>query len=815
MASSIFNGTAVKILKDILRSKTKGQILFSNVDPSVTSTDASTGDLLISTSGALYIKKDNGSSTNWDVVIDEASLATQLASYIPTSEKAAALGVATLDAGGKVPTSQLPNSVMDYKGNWDASTNTPTLADGVGSAGDVYVTSVAGTQNLGSGNITFAVGDWVVYNGTVWQKSVNSNAVASVNGFTGAVVLDTDDIAEGTALYFTDERAQDAVGSMVTNSSKVSLTYVDGTPSLTADIVSNSLVNADINSSAAIAYSKLNLSNSIVNADVAAAAAIAYSKLNLSASIVNADVSNSAAISYSKLNLSNSIVTADYTADSVDNTKLSNMATQTIKGRTTAGTGDPEDLTASQATAILDVVVGDSGSGGTKGLVPAPAAGDAAAGKFLKADGTFAVPSGTGITQLTGDVTAGPGSGSQAATIANDAVTFAKIQNITTDRLVGRDTAASGDAEEISVTGGLEFTGSLSIQRSALTGDVTASAGSNATTIANSAVSNAKLADMATQTIKGRTTAGTGAPEDLTATQATAILNNFVGDTGSGGTKGLVVAPASGDSGKFLRGDASWATPSSLVDWNITSVKTSAYTAAVGDLVRCNASGGAFTVNMPTAVGNTGKRIGVLKIVTDTSFNQITIDGNGSETLDGALTRKLNTFNEYYEWVSDGANWISACHRTATPWTSYTPTVSATTTAPTSGTGVTVTAYWKRNGNTCNLKYAIYLPTNPPGGTAGSGKYLFPPPTGITLNSTYPFDTSTTQLRQSCVGFGTFNQASVANYSGCSIIAHSNSYLKFYINTQAFWGSDNIPWNPGGDNYISFEASFEATDWEP
>jgi len=44
---------------------------------------------------------------------------------------------------------------------------------------------------------------------------------------------------------------------------------------------------------------------------------------------------------------------------------------------------------------------------------------------------------------------------------------------------------------------------------------------------------------------------------------------------------------------------------------------------------------------------------------------------------------------------------------------------------------------------------------------------------------------------------------------------YSNSYLKFYINTQAFWGSDNIPWNPGGDNYISFEASFEATDWEP
>lgn len=77
--------------------------------------------------------------------------------------------------------------------------------------------------------------------------------------------------------------------------------------------------------------------------------------------------------------------------------------------------------------------------------------------------------SGSGITELTGDVTAGPGSGSQAATIANDAVTtgkildeavtLAKIQDIATDRLLGRDTASSGVTEEIPVTSGIEFTG--------------------------------------------------------------------------------------------------------------------------------------------------------------------------------------------------------------------------------------------------------------------------------------------------------------------------------------------------------------------
>lgn len=95
--------------------------------------------------------------------------------------------------------------------------------------------------------------------------------------------------------------------------------------------------------------------------------------------------------------------------DSVTNALLANMAQATIKGRASgAGTGDPTDLTATQATAILNAMVGDSGAGGTKGLAPAPGAGDAAAGKFLKADGTYAVPA-TGGAGGIGDVV-GPSS---------------------------------------------------------------------------------------------------------------------------------------------------------------------------------------------------------------------------------------------------------------------------------------------------------------------------------------------------------------------------------------------------------------------
>lgn len=127
-----------------------------------------------------------------------------------------------------------------------------------------------------------------------------------------------------------------------------------------------------------------------------------------------------------------------------------------------------------------------------------------------------------------GDITVSEGGATW--TIDNGAVTLAKMENRASGTLIGRHAGGTGTPQEVSVGNGLEFSGS-GIRRSALAGDVTASAGSNTTTIANDAVTNAKLANMAVGTIKARISTGTGDPEDASASQIRTLLNVADGAT--------------------------------------------------------------------------------------------------------------------------------------------------------------------------------------------------------------------------------------------------------------------------------------------
>jgi len=111
-------------------------------------------------------------------------------------DAAVALGAATLDASGKVPISQIPSSIqggVSYQGTWDATTNTPTIVSGTGSKGHYYVVSVGGTTTI-DGISDWLPSDWIIFNGTAWEKIDNTDSVTSVNGYIGAVSLNAADV---------------------------------------------------------------------------------------------------------------------------------------------------------------------------------------------------------------------------------------------------------------------------------------------------------------------------------------------------------------------------------------------------------------------------------------------------------------------------------------------------------------------------------------------------------------------------------------------------------------------------------------------
>lgn len=79
------------------------------------------------------------------------------------------------------------SSLAGDGGSWDAGGNTPTLADGTGSVGTFYEVSVAGNVDLGHGEISFSVGDTVVYDGNAWIKLEGLTTATLGNPETGKV----------------------------------------------------------------------------------------------------------------------------------------------------------------------------------------------------------------------------------------------------------------------------------------------------------------------------------------------------------------------------------------------------------------------------------------------------------------------------------------------------------------------------------------------------------------------------------------------------------------------------------------------------
>jgi hypothetical protein len=220
------------------------------------------------------------------------------------------------------------------------------------------------------------------------------------------------------------------------------------------------------------------------------------------------------------------------------------------------------------------------------------------------------------------------GAGSTATlSVRDNGISLAKLADIASDRLIGRDTASSGDPEAITVGGGIEFTGSGGIQRSALTGDVTASAGSAATTLANDAVTTAKILNANVTTAKIADAAVTFAKlQNMNARTLLARAAN------SSGVPGEIVASAEG---QVVRRNAN------VIDFGAMDLSLAA---AVGTSVLGVANGG---------TGNTSGQATVNANLT----GPVTSVGNATAIANGAiaLSKLANgTDGEIPTWDSSG-----------------------------------------------------------------------------------------------------------------------------------------------------------------
>jgi hypothetical protein len=158
----------------------------------------------------------NGGGTSQQVLDTLASLQTQINNLIPSQTGNAGKFLTT---NGSVLSWGSAVGGLSYEGTWNASTNTPTLASGVGVNGYYYVVATAGSTDL-DGITDWKIGDWLIFNGTDWQKIDQSWAIAGVNdnitsmtGLTGGISSPdfiqfdtTATVADATGkLYYNDE----------------------------------------------------------------------------------------------------------------------------------------------------------------------------------------------------------------------------------------------------------------------------------------------------------------------------------------------------------------------------------------------------------------------------------------------------------------------------------------------------------------------------------------------------------------------------------------------------------------------------------
>lgn len=112
---------------------------------------------------------------------------------VPLAQKAAPNGICPLNSSTKIDSLYLPDSILgqvEYRGSWVASENSPAIPTAAeGNKGWYYVCADSGTLF----GLEFTTGDWIISDGTKWDKIDNTDAVTSVFGRSGTVVATNGD----------------------------------------------------------------------------------------------------------------------------------------------------------------------------------------------------------------------------------------------------------------------------------------------------------------------------------------------------------------------------------------------------------------------------------------------------------------------------------------------------------------------------------------------------------------------------------------------------------------------------------------------
>jgi hypothetical protein len=580
-----------------------------------------------------------------------------------------------------------------YQGTWNALTNTPLLTSSVGTPGYYYIANVAGSTNL-NGITDWNIGDWAIFNGGVWQKVDNTDAVVSVNGLTGAVSLTTSNIAEGSNLYFTNVRA---ISAILTG-------YVSGPGTISAtDTILTAIqkLNGNIGSIVSGVSSVFGRTGAVVSASGDYTTSQVTESTNLYYTDVRARSSNSFVAGSGAYNSTTGVITIPTNNNQITNG--SNFITlASLSGSTGISYNNTTGVISSTITQYTDALA--------RAAITLTTTGTSGAATYSSVTGVLNIPEyngmvypGAGIAVSTGTawgtsitnnstnwdtaytnrITSLTTTGSGPATLTSNVLNIptpsaATFTSLTTTGSSGSSTLLSGVlnvpaytlaglggqplATNLTSLSGLSYastsfvkmtgTGAFALdtntyitgnQSITLSGDVSGT-GSTVitTTIGANKVLNTMLAQVATATFKGRTTAGAGNVEDLTVTEATAMLNLF---STAATTKGLVPGSNGVANTNFLRADGTWAVPAGgggASDYlsALTGAEIAITTTATATINRQHLISGTtadYIVTLPAASTNTGKFIGIR---IDVGASRLfTIKGNASELIDGVNTR--------------------------------------------------------------------------------------------------------------------------------------------------------------------------------